>query len=60
MAKVYAPLKSYTGISASVHFVNGVGETSDPDLLHWFKERGYTVEEEKPRSRKAVKADEQQ
>ena len=27
MAKVYAPLKDYNGISASVEFVNGVGET---------------------------------
>lgn len=53
MAKIYAPNKQYTGISASVRFVNGVGETSDPRLIKWFQERGYKVvegaqEEEQP------------
>mgnify|MGYP000119083825 FL=1 len=43
MAKVYAPVKNYTGTSASVGFVNGVGETSDARLLLWFAEHGYTV-----------------
>lgn len=46
MAKVYTPVKNYTGVSASVKFVNGVGETSDADLLKWFVDHGYTVEEE--------------
>ena len=46
MAKIYAPNKQYTGVSASVTFVNGVGETSDPHLIQWFREHGYTVEEE--------------
>lgn len=42
--KVYAPNKQYTGTSASVPFCNGVGETDDPRLLHWFKSHGYEVE----------------
>ena len=56
MAKVYAPLKDYNGISASVTFVNGVGETDNENLLEWFEEKGYTVErEEKPkRTKKAT------
>ena len=45
MAKIYAPNKEYTGISASVPFMNGVGETDKPELLEWFKARGYEVEE---------------
>jgi len=49
MAKVYAPNKDYNGVSAGVVFVNGVGETSDPYLLNWFKEKGYKVEEQKPK-----------
>lgn len=53
MAKIYAPNKQYTGVSAGVTFVNGVGETSDPHLLEWFREHGYTVEgEEKPKRTK--------
>lgn len=43
--KVYSPNKEYTGISASVPFCNGTGETDDSHLIEWFKEHGYTVEE---------------
>ena len=43
--KVYAPNKEYTGVSASVPFCNGVGETEDPRLIKWFKDHGYNVEE---------------
>ncbi|HHV41696.1 MAG TPA: hypothetical protein GXX72_02465 [Clostridiaceae bacterium] len=46
MAKVYAPNKQYIGICANVVFRDGVGETSDPHLIEWFKSKGYTVEEE--------------
>ena len=42
--KVFAPNKQYTGTSASVPFCNGVGETEDPRLLHWFQSHGYEVE----------------
>jgi hypothetical protein len=43
MAQIIAPNKDYTGESASVTFVKGVGETSDAYLVEWFKEHGYTV-----------------
>ena len=56
MAKVYAPLEYYNGISASVEFVNGVGETDNENLLEWFEEKGYTVErDEKPKRAKKAK-----
>lgn len=44
MAIIYSPNKDYTGISAGVVFEKGVGETSDPYLLTWFEQNGYTVE----------------
>lgn len=47
MAKIFAPNEQYNGISASVKFVNGVGETEYPLLKEWFVSRGYIVEEEK-------------
>lgn len=43
MAKVIAPNKHYTGISANVVFRDGVGETSDPHLISWFRSKGYMV-----------------
>lgn len=46
MAKIIAPNKQYTGISASVYFCNGIGETTNKDLISWFKEHGYNVIEE--------------
>lgn len=46
MAKIYAKNEEYTGVSASVGFVNGVGETSDPYLIEWFREHGYAVVED--------------
>lgn len=58
MAKIYAPNEEYTGISASVNFVKGVGETSDPYLLDWFARHGYRVaEEKKPSKTKSKNAD---
>ncbi len=44
MAKILAPNKQYTGVSAGVVFVNGAGETDNPALIIWFKEKGYIVE----------------
>lgn len=44
MAKIYAPNKQYNGISASVAFAKGIGETDNPILLAWFKDHGYEVE----------------
>lgn len=46
MAQIIAPNKDYTGESASVTFIRGVGETSDAYLIEWFKEHGYTVIED--------------
>jgi len=46
MAKILSPNKQYCGISAGVTFVNGVGETANPLLINWFKDKGYRVEEE--------------
>jgi hypothetical protein len=46
VAKIIAPNKNYNGLSASVMFVNGIGECTDPYLISWFKEKGYRVEEE--------------
>ncbi|MGX4583360.1 hypothetical protein [Paenibacillus chitinolyticus] len=45
MAKIYAPNKEYTGVSAGVSFVGGIGETTDNARLEWFSEHGYEVEE---------------
>ena len=45
MAKILAPNKKYCGVSASVSFVDGVGYTEDEDLIKWFDDHGYEVEE---------------
>lgn len=45
MTKIYAPNKQYSGLSASVRFVDGVGETDNAILLEWFREHGYKVED---------------
>lgn len=42
--KIYAPVKDTNGVYASVRFVNGVGETTNPALVEWFRQRGYRVE----------------
>jgi hypothetical protein len=46
MAKIFCPNSQYSGISASVTFVNGVGETDNAQLIEWFKTHGYSVEED--------------
>lgn len=57
--KVTAPNKGYNGITASVKFNKGVGETSTPYLVEWFRKNGYTVEEVKEvkEDKKASKED---
>lgn len=45
MANIYSPNESYTGVSASVAFVKGVGETKDKHLIEWFKQHDYKVDE---------------
>lgn len=42
--RIYAPVKDFNGWRNNVRFVNGVGETDNPQLLEWFKVRGYAVE----------------
>lgn len=41
--KIYSPNKEYTGVSASVPFCGGIGETDDPHLIEWFEAHGYRV-----------------
>lgn len=60
MAKIYAPNKEYNGISASVTFVKGVGETDSPALLEWFKKHGYEVEEPEKAERQELDTEEPQ
>lgn len=53
--KIKSPNKDYTGVSASVPFCNGVGETEDPYLIQWFKDHGYEVEETPKKAEKPAK-----
>ena len=53
MAKIYTPVKGYNGVSASVTFKDGVGETSDAHLIEWFRAHGYTVAEDVPEEKPA-------
>ena len=55
MAKIIAPNKGYTGISASVAFCNGIGETENPELIEWFQKSGYEVEETSEEEKKSKK-----
>lgn len=43
MAIIMAPNLKYNGVTASVPFRNGVGNTDDPQLISWFVEHGYKV-----------------
>lgn len=42
--RIKAPNKEYTGESAGVHFINGVGIAKDGKSVDWFKDKGYEVE----------------
>ena len=42
--KIYAPVKDFNGWRNNVRFVNGVGETDNPQVIEWFKLRGYAIE----------------
>lgn len=52
--KIYAPVKTSNGVWATVRFVNGVGETDNPKLIKWFKERGYKVVDETDQTNQRV------
>lgn len=54
MAKIIAPNSQFNGLRATVNFVNGVGETADPNLIAWFKSKGYTVEDDVPQGELTV------
>lgn len=41
--KIFTKVPDFTGIRASVMFVNGQGDTDDPHLINWFKQNGYVV-----------------
>ena len=41
--KIFTKVPDFTGIRASVMFVNGQGDTDDPHLIEWFKQNGYVV-----------------
>ncbi|GEM_PF-720783 len=45
MARIYAPVQDYNGISAGVQFNLGVGSTTNVVAIAWFKAHGYTVED---------------
>jgi hypothetical protein len=46
MAIINTPNKEFTGISASVTFINGTGKTDNPYLVEWFREHGYEIVED--------------
>lgn len=46
--KIFSKVPDFTGIRASVMFVNGQGDTDDPRLIEWFKQNGYTVPDSQP------------
>ena len=45
MAIIKTPVSGFNGNRGGVMFVDGVGETSIPHLIEWFKSKGYTVED---------------
>lgn len=57
MTKVTAPDKNYTGVTATVLFQQGVGETDNAYLLGWFANHGYTVSDEKTENTKTEEAE---
>jgi len=44
--KIIAPNEEYNGVSAGIEFVQGIGHCTNPHLISWFKEKGYTVVDE--------------
>ncbi|MCM3404252.1 hypothetical protein [Cytobacillus oceanisediminis] len=42
--KIKSPNPKYSGVSASLQFVNGEAETDDKWLIEWFGNKGYKVE----------------
>lgn len=46
MATLRAPNPKYTGITAGVTFVRGLGHTTDTNRIDWLVAHGYVVESE--------------
>lgn len=40
---IKTPVEGYTGISASLHFLNGKAETNNDKLAEWFIKHNYQV-----------------
>ncbi|MEG1798641.1 MAG: hypothetical protein RR214_00500 [Synergistaceae bacterium] len=57
--KIYAPNRQYSGVSAGVRFIDGIGETEDLELIAWFSEHGYETDAEEEKKRKKKSAEEQ-
>lgn len=55
MAKIIAPNRSYSGISAGVVFQDGEGQCEDVRLLDWFEVHGYQVMREEAERLKTAK-----
>lgn len=54
--KVTAPAVGFSGVVANVEFVDGVGETDDPNALSYFRRHGYEVDVPKAEKAPAKKA----
>lgn len=59
---VRSPVEDFSGVVANVEFVDGVGESDDPNAIGYFRRHGYVVEDEpkespKPRARRKAKAE---
>jgi hypothetical protein len=44
MAKIHSPVKGFIGSVVGVAFDNGLGETTDENLIGYFTRKGYKVE----------------
>lgn len=52
---IKTPVEGYSGISASLRFINGKAETDSDKLAEWFMKHKYQViynEPDKPKTRK--------
>jgi hypothetical protein len=54
MVKIKSPNPQYTGVSASLHFVNGEAETDNKWLIGWFENKGYEVIEDEDKTGKPL------
>lgn len=43
MVTILAPSPFYNGLTAGVQFIMGTGQTSDPHLIQWFSQHGYSI-----------------